>query len=257
MWSVENPHGPPRAGRAVTSAPEARRGGGGSSLGLGILLGTRSGAWRVQSTLAGRVCVGQRHWGRTGGRGGARAPQRRVAAVLPRPALTLRSSCCGVAEGMGAPNSSPTPSLVSFLHLLRAGDGRMPHPRFFRPTCAPCLSLRLAGIPGSPGSRRQQTGRVELGWGWEYGGGLSPPRCVASSCWSQGHSRTAISPPRDRRTRAQGLGTGGRGVSARAGLVPGLQSLPHPPRGGSPSRALSGASASEARREPSPRGEHR
>ena len=39
VWSVENPHGPPREGPAVTSAPAAGRGWGGSSLGLGILLG--------------------------------------------------------------------------------------------------------------------------------------------------------------------------------------------------------------------------
>lgn len=103
----------------------------------------------------------------------------------------------------------------------------MPPPRSFCPTCAPSLSLWLAGIPGSPGSSREQTGSE---WSWGGGGGtagLSPPRCVASSCWSQGHSRTAISPPRDRRTRAEGLGTSGRGVSARPGWTPALRALPH------------------------------
>lgn len=36
VWSVENPHGPPRAGPAVTLAPEAGREGGAVFAGLGI-----------------------------------------------------------------------------------------------------------------------------------------------------------------------------------------------------------------------------
>lgn len=104
----------------------------------------------------------------------------------------------------------------------------MPHPSSFCPICAPSLSLCLAGIPGSPGSSREQTGSE---WSWGGGGGtsgLSPPRCVASSCWSQGHSRSAISPPRDRRTLAEVLGTSDRGVSARPVCTPALRALPHP-----------------------------
>ena len=125
------------------------------------------------------------------------------------------SSGCGVAEGMGAPNSSPTLSLASFFICFRLERGECCTPGPSVPPAPPACPSGWLGSLAVPAAARSRRG--ESSWGGGAGtAGLSPPPCVASSCWSQGHSRTAISPPRERRTRAQGLGT------VAEGSVPGL-----------------------------------
>lgn len=99
----------------------------------------------------------------------------------------------------------------------------MPQPRSFGPTCAPSPSLWLAGISGSPGSSRGQTGSL-----WSWGGGGVPQDSPRPAASPPAAGARVISPPRDRRTRAAGQGTGGRGVSARPGQRPALRALPPP-----------------------------
>lgn len=109
-----------------------------------------------------------------------------------------------------------------------------------------------AGIPGSPGSTRERTARVELGWGRGFRRTLLAPCCLL--LLGPGPLVDSVSPPRNRRTPAEGLGTCVRAVSARAGQGPALQAQPHPPRGESLSWALPGPAPPKARREPSPLG---
>lgn len=97
----------------------------------------------------------------------------------------------------------------------------MPHPSSFCPTCAPSLSLWLAGIPGSPGSSREQTGS-------ECQDSPRPAASPPPAGVRATRGLPAISPPRDRRTRAEGLGTSDRGVIARPGCTPALRALAHP-----------------------------
>lgn len=127
----------------------------------------------------------------------------------------------------------------------------MLHPRSFCPTCASCLSLWLAGLPGSPSSSREQTGRVELVWGWGYGRTLPAPLCHLLLL--------EPGPLADCHLPAQGTKDASTGAGHRwpRGQCPGwpatsAASAAPPPRGKPPSRALPGASASETRREPFP-----
>lgn len=94
VWSVENPHGPPRAGPAVTPAQAARRGGG-----WGLRQGSRSSwdaQWSLESEKHSRGCVGQ---GDGVAQAGVEGPGRHrsgVASFLPRSDLTSCSSGCAV-----------------------------------------------------------------------------------------------------------------------------------------------------------------
>lgn len=149
-----------------------------------------------------------------------------VAAFRPRPDPTSGSSGGRLAASVGSWDPPPAPASHPSRVRCGAGEGRTLHSRSSCP-CAPALAL---GCPGSPPVQAAAGSRPERSWGGGGGpAGLSPPRGVASYCWSQGHSRTAGSPPRDRRTRAAGLGhRGGRGVSARAGQAPVLSSTARP-----------------------------
>lgn len=222
VWSVENPHGPPRAGPAVTSAPAARRGG--------VFAraqdppGMRSGAWGVKSTLEGA-------WGRStgvvqAGVEGRGRHQSGVASFLPRPDLTSCSSGCAVTEGMGTPNPSPTLSLASFHYLLGAGEGVNAAPRSFCPTCAPCLFLRLAGSLAVPAATRSRRGELS----WDGGGGTDARRLSAPLC----HLLLLESGPlADCHLPAQGTKNASTGTGYRwpTGQCPGLaqdQRCPNP-----------------------------
>lgn len=115
----------------------------------------------------------------------------------------------------------------------------MLHPRSFCPTCAPCLSLWLAGLPGSPGSSREQTGRVELVWGWGHGRTLPAPLCHLLLL--------EPGPLADCHLPAQGTKDASTGAGHRwpRGQCPGwpatsAASAAPPPRGKPPSRALPG-----------------
>lgn len=146
----------------------------------------------------------------------------------------------------GLPNSSqPSASHPSFLSGL-------PLPRSLCATCSPPWSSAgcppPAPPPRSPGSSGEP---AELSWGGGGGGGaagLSPPR-VASSCWSRGSSRAAISPPRGRRTQQRVWAPMAEGSVPRLAQDQGCKPVPTPSR----SRADE-VSTSQARWAPSPRG---
>lgn len=116
VWSVENPHGPPRAGPAVTSAPAAGRGEGwGRSCwardlpGPAVVLGDRK-APSLEERARGAGALGP-----PGRRGRARVP--------PRPDLTSGRRAVDLAEGVGAPTPpQPSASHPSFVYI-GAGQG--------------------------------------------------------------------------------------------------------------------------------------
>lgn len=174
--------------------------------------------------------------------GRARAP--------PNSDLTARYSHCRSAEDLDAPDPSPPPaSHPSFIYFWSRGVNVTP--QVFRPTCAPS--------PASAGwdprqSRQHQGAERPSGAGVGAGVPQNSPRPVLPPPAGPGPLVDSVSPPRNRRTPAEGLGTCVRAVSARAGQGPALQAQPHPPRGESLSWALPGPAPPKARREPSPLG---
>ena len=199
--------------------------------GWGLRQGSRSSwdaQWGLESEKHSRGCVGQGYRDAQAGVEGRGRHRSGVSSFLPRSDLTSCSSGCAVTEGMGTPNPSPTLSLASFLDLLGAGEGVNAAPQVLLSHLRP-LSIPPAGwISGSPSSSPEQTGRVELGWGWR--------------CGRQASLRPAVSPPLAGVRATRGLPSPRPGneerehrdwVPVAEGSVPGAgpgPTLPQPPR---------------------------